>query len=358
MNFRFLIDKGILFLLCCWTLFESQLDGAAVITALLCLFLSSLISCTSKRTADGLTILFFLGCFLFPGLFYFLPLLTYDLQRCPAWQIRVSWITILLLPLMKNDLPALGSCFLLSCAALLLSLRSRDAEEARKTFYRTRDEMREASLNLERRNRELMEKQDYEIQVATLRERNRIAREIHDNVGHLLTRSLFQVKALRITVQDQPRTEAQLAAVNDTLTEAMNRIRESVHDLHEESLNLKLQLLSLTSQFSFCPVTLRYDMGNPPKEIKYCFLAVVREALNNIARHSSATRASVSLIEHPGLYQLTVTDNGCSREMSASPGIGLASMQERVAALNGIFRLQTEQGFKIFISIPKERNFI
>ena len=49
MNFRFLIDKGILFLLCCWTLFESQLDGAAVITALLCLF--SLLSdrCTSKR---------------------------------------------------------------------------------------------------------------------------------------------------------------------------------------------------------------------------------------------------------------------------------------------------------------------
>ena len=134
---------------------------------------------------------------------------------------------------MKNDLPSLGSCFLLSCAALLLSLRSRDAEEARKTFYRTRDEMREASLNLERQNRELMEKQRfYEIQVATLRERNRIAREIHDNVGHLLTRSLFQVKALRITVQDQPQTEAQLAAVNDTLTEAMNRIRESVHDLH------------------------------------------------------------------------------------------------------------------------------
>lgn len=64
-----------------------------------------------------------------------------------------------------------------------------------------RDTDTELKLVMEQRNRELLEKQDNEIYLATLRERNRIAREIHDNVGHMLSRSILQVGALATIVR-------------------------------------------------------------------------------------------------------------------------------------------------------------
>lgn len=72
----------------------------------------------------------------------------------------------------------------------------------------------------------------------TLRERNRIAREIHDNVGHMLSRSILQMGAL-ITIHKEEPLHGQLAGVGETLNQAMNSIRESVHDLHDESIDLR-----------------------------------------------------------------------------------------------------------------------
>ena len=92
-----------------------------------------------------------------------------------------------------------------------------------------RDTDTELKLVMEQRNRELLEKQDNEIYLATLRERNRIAREIHDNVGHMLSRSILQVGALA-TICKEETIRQQLAGINDTLNQAMNSIRESVHD--------------------------------------------------------------------------------------------------------------------------------
>ena len=65
---------------------------------------------------------------------------------------------------------------------------------------------------LQEKNKNLMEKQDYEIYLATLRERNRIAREIHDNVGHMLSRSILQMGAL-ITIHKEEPLHGQLAGV-------------------------------------------------------------------------------------------------------------------------------------------------
>ncbi len=69
-----------------------------------------------------------------------------------------------------------------------------------------RDTDTELKLVMEQRNRELLEKQDNEIYLATLRERNRIAREIHDNVGHMLSRSILQVGALATICKEEKRS--------------------------------------------------------------------------------------------------------------------------------------------------------
>ena len=106
----------------------------------------------------------------------------------------------------------------------------------------------------------LAEKQNYEIYAATLKERNRIAREIHDNVGHLLSRSILITGAAK-AINTSETLSPVLDNLDHSLNQAMTSIRTSVHDLHDESLNLKEVSESLTSEFTFCPVTLDYDMG-------------------------------------------------------------------------------------------------
>ena len=137
----------------------------------------------------------------------------------------------------------------------------------------------------------------------------------------------------------------------------MTNIRESVHDLHDESINLREAIEGLTEAFTFCPVSLEYDMGyEVPKSVKYCLIAVVKEALNNVMRHSNASQVHIILREHPALYQLTAEDNGTRKNSGGEDGLGLLNMKDRITALGGMLQIQPVGGFRIFITIPKRED--
>ena len=244
--------------------------------------------------------------------------------------------------------------FLYTGLSALLKLRTLALSRSRRDYKDLTDNAKEISLHLEQKNKELLEKQDYEIQVATLNERNRIAREIHDSVGHLLSRSILQLGALKAVHRQEPELNAQLDTLKSTLSPAMDSIRKSVHDLHEESIDLRSQLETLCRGFTFCPISLQYDCGAMPLELKYCLIAIVREALSNIMRHSNATAAQVSAVEFPGFYQMIVQDNGTRQAAGDRAGIGLRNMEERLAAFHGNLTVSRKNGFRLFITIPKE----
>ncbi|HHW48725.1 MAG TPA: two-component sensor histidine kinase [Clostridiaceae bacterium] len=210
------------------------------------------------------------------------------------------------------------------------------------------------SIRLTKQNRELIEKQDYELHLATLNERNRIAREIHDNVGHLLSSAILQTGALLMVTKDEKLRKC-LKDLNDTLSQAMNNIRNSVHELYDESVDLNVKIEELVKQFTFCELSYEYGIySNPDKKLKYAFISIVKEALSNIARHSNADRASIVLREHPAFYQLMIRDNGTAKNYSTDEGIGIKNMIDRVHSFNGNINITTKNGFEIFISIPKE----
>lgn len=93
-----------------------------------------------------------------------------------------------------------------------------------------------------------------------------------------------------------------------------------------------------------------YLTGSTPK---YAFIAIVKEAVNNIQKHSNAKNASIRVCMHPGFYLLSIADNGTKISTTDSRGIGLSNMEERVRALNGVIRFDTENGFKITIIIRR-----
>ncbi|XCP84379.1 histidine kinase [Roseburia hominis] len=256
------------------------------------------------------------------------------------------------------------SYFVIGCLfALFLAKYALEYEALDNLYKKVYDDSTEYNLLLKEKNKNLLEKQDYEIYTATLRERNRIAREIHDNVGHLLTRSILLVGALKTISREETLTEP-IDSLADTLSQAMNNIRESVHDLHDESINLKEAVEGLLNNYTFCETHFEFDMSyHLPREVKYAFISIIKEALVNTSKHSNATEIRILMREHPGFWQLTISDNGtgisklASAGQAAGPistGIGLENIRERIETLSGRVQFRQEDGFSIFAVVPKQ----
>lgn len=353
---NYLRDTGLLLLYCFLTLFCARPDFFFVLA-----FLTAVIFCCtgyflkSEKLIIPVSLLYLAVSLFFPAFLYFFPAVAYVLFRYKYYpSLAIGTCFCVYFFFIKNvELYALCLSILGLLMAYLLQRNTRLYEHLEALYKRTRDDSTELNLLLSEKNHALLEKQDYEIYTATLRERNRIAREIHDNVGHLLSRSILMTGAVRAVNQDASLSDS-LKTLDATLNSAMDSIRSSVHDLHDESINLEEAINSLVHEFTFCPISFSYDMSRDiPKEIKYCFISITKEALSNIIMHSSATSVQLSMREHPALYQFCIEDNGTAAHSSGS-GIGLINMKERIHSLKGHIQILTEQGFKIFITIPKE----
>lgn len=299
-----------------------------------------------------------------PAFGCFLPLLFYGLAVSLRHVGVLALIPLPFLSFLGEPKPLPWAVLLLFLPAWVFAGKTAKLLELERELRLLRDSSTEYQLLLQQKNKNLIEKQDHEIHIATLKERNRIAREIHDNVGHMLSRSILQSGALA-AINQQENMRKPLMDLTATLSLAMDSVRESVHGLRDDSIDLESAISELAAGIRGYQASLTYDMGRfVPAPVKYCFISIVKEALSNTARHSNATEVSIVLREHPSLYQLTVKDNGtdAAKKNGAgltianleNPGMGIANMRERVKNLNGIFSISTEGGFQIFVSIPRE----
>lgn len=351
-----LLDKAVLFVFCTAVYLFEPAFGTGVVPVLLAVAFSSLLEyCGRERLRAALTAGFLALSFFVDGAAVFLPLVCYDLLFCRYQALLLAALVPVGLLYRASAPETAVLVSLLLPAAAWMRYRALTREKGKAEYADMRDETKEMELRLKKQNRELLEKQDYEVRIATLNERNRIARDIHDNVGHLLSRSILQIGALLAVERDGERKE-DLLGIEETLAQAMNTIRSSVHALYDESVDLRARAEEMVRGFTFCELTLDYDIrSDPERDLKYAFLSILREALSNIMKHSNASRARVSFREHPALYQLIVSDNGTGKEFCVGNGIGLKNIEDRVVSFGGHLHISTDGGFRIFISIPKER---
>ena len=261
-----------------------------------------------------------------------------------------------------RDMPVLALALAVCGLAPLLALRTVQEESARRSLHVVRDDLREKVLTLQDTNARLLQAQDYELRAAALAERTRIAREIHDGVGHLLTRLLLQVKALQVVHRDDPGVVANLTILDGGLDEALDSMRRSVHALSDDGEELATSLNMLGSRCGIDSVSVDCSTDvEPPSAVARCVVAIVREALTNAARHGRARSARVAVNDYPAFWQVTVDNDGIvpaeeepAVEGRAGSGLGLRSMTERVEALGGRVRITPRPRFTVFATIPKD----
>jgi len=283
----------------------------------------------------------------------FWPLLVYDIAVRRAYPLVALPVIGLSIGYRMYDGMALPVLLVGMAVAALLGLRAQKGGRLERDIRAIRDDATEANLALDRKNKELVRAQGYELRIATLTERSRIAREIHDSVGHMLSRAMLQTGAA-ITINKDEQLAGNLSDLKDTLESAMNSVRRSVHDLRDESFDLRLLVEGCIRNFPGYECNLNYDMGKDvPHRVQDCFAAVIREAFANVQRHSNASHISIDLQEHPAFYKLRFEDNGTKQGKNMG-GMGLDNMRERAQALGGRCEVSKENGFRIHIMIPKE----
>lgn len=373
-----LFDKSIVLACCIAAATGLAVDARLVAAFCLGVITTSLAELAQKdrtcRTSEAASYSYIIAAVFVPPFVPFAPLVLYDIAR--RVRREHAWVALgigsvfafALIADLRADAPTARTLLLtaiLSVAATLLSLRTAQLEREQQRMRRIRDELQERALALEARNRDLADRQDYEVELATLAERARIAREIHDNVGHQLTRASLQAEALRVVHADEPGVAADFADVKRTVDEALQLVRTSVHALNDNTVDLSVQLERIVegARSDGGPrIELEVMTEHAPANVANCFAAVLREALSNTMRHAHAKTITVRCMEHPSFYQLIVTDDGADATPASSSnvaeGMGLVSMRERVEALGGTFTAGPRAGaggWRVFATVPKQQ---
>jgi signal transduction histidine kinase len=193
-------------------------------------------------------------------------------------------------------------------------------------------------------------------------ERNRIAREIHDTVGHEMTALLVQLQAARkLQDRDLEQSRETLLRCEDLARDALQNVRLSVRTIHADNgvyvsqIASLRQLLAEFSQMTGMASSLNVE-GDPslvPLSLQPTLYRIVQESLTNAKRHGNADNASVRLACTSEQVVLEICDDGAGAS-DVVPGFGIGGMRERVTEQGGTLQVHGEEGdgFTVRVSFP------
>jgi NarL family two-component system sensor histidine kinase LiaS len=219
---------------------------------------------------------------------------------------------------------------------------------------RSADELSQLAQQLNRMAEQLQHLLQTKQDLATLEERNRLARELHDSVKQQVFASTMQIGAAKTVLDQHPET------AREHLNEAEQLSRQAQSEL--ASLIRELRPVSLLEQ-GLIPALEEYmadwsrqndievefifpEDGTLPIEVEQALFRVTQEALSNVTRHSEAVKVELQLHREDSEVVLIISDNGKGFDLSAAEdhGMGLNSMRERVQSLGGNLIVESEPG--------------
>jgi signal transduction histidine kinase len=276
------------------------------------------------------------------------------------WPVYLGVMVAFVLPILRYSTwdTALMNGLIISVGMVFLVLVS----EVRLNEQHAREKAENLTKQLEIANRQLAEYASQAEELAATQERNRLAREIHDNLGHYLTIVNVQIEAAKVTCESDPsRAMDALNKAQELAKKGLNSVRESVAALRvspvgnrplEEAIGELIQethASGITTEF-----TIVGDVRPAEPKTALALYRVVQEGLTNARKHANGSRVDVQLdFSLPDRIRLILRDDGVGAA-DTSGGFGLIGLRERVQLLGGEFNIQTQpgQGFRIEVNLP------
>ncbi len=223
-------------------------------------------------------------------------------------------------------------------------------------------ELKVAHQELQQTYASLQEAAVHSMRYAALAERARLAREIHDGLGHQLTSLIVQLQALEIMLPGDPDRAAQVVpGMLEVTRKAMAEVRRAIETWREEDRDTGLValqgLVSQTAAVSPFIVDFQHEkeLSDWPEELSVALYRILQEALTNIMRHAQASTVSIRLQESDCQVILTVSDDGrYTEEKPLAPGYGIQGILERTRALGGDCQITQNHphGMQLQVRLP------
>lgn len=187
-------------------------------------------------------------------------------------------------------------------------------------------------------------------------ERQRIARDLHDTLGHTL--SLITLKSQlveKLIVKNPERASAEAKEITQTSRTALKQLRELISDMRMITVEEELEQIKAILQAATIELEIKQETSaSSLSPIEQNILGMcLREAVTNVVKHSKATRCKVSVLESQGELILTVEDNGVGLADQNHDGNGIRGMKERIALIDGFVELSTiNPGTLLTVKVP------
>ncbi|WP_232354580.1 sensor histidine kinase [Lactobacillus sp. M0390] len=199
--------------------------------------------------------------------------------------------------------------------------------------------------------------------IAKDRERKRIARDIHDSVGHALTGIAAGIDATLVLIDiNKDEAKSQLEKIQIAVKQGIKDVRKALNRIRPGALNnytLKESLKKMLKEYadiSRIKIDFSYHWGSADfeKTTEDVVFRIIEESITNSLRHGHASQVSIACTKpEQNTYQMVIKDNGLGAK-KIIPGYGITQMKERVAIINGKISFDGQNGFKIVVDIPVE----
>ncbi|MFJ7817675.1 sensor histidine kinase [Bacillus toyonensis] len=187
-------------------------------------------------------------------------------------------------------------------------------------------------------------------------ERQRIARDLHDTLGHTL--SLITLKSQlveKLIVKNPERASVEAKEITQTSRTALKQLRELISDMRMITVEEELEQIKVILQAANIELEIEQEASaSSLSPIEQNILGMcLREAVTNVVKHSKAAQCTVSVLESQGELILKVEDNGIGLEDQNNDGNGIRGMKERIALIDGFVELNTiHSGTLLTVKVP------
>lgn len=264
--------------------------------------------------------------------------------------LAASTLATLFLTIAKADF----DLFLPIILGALIGYITGIKDEKEKKFLTTLDEERNLIYQLEQAKNKLLNSRKEVERYTEIKERNRIAREIHDGIGHSLAGILFQMQAAaKLLDKDMEKSRKILKLCIEKLSETLEMTRKTVYNIKTEHKTGLSHIKSIIDDFSYCEVAFEHtgDFNHLSASTLEILETNIKEALTNISKYSKASKVNIKVETNRNYTRLYIKDNGKGCE-NINESLGLTGMRERVLNAGGTISIDGSDGFLIVCNLP------
>lgn len=291
--------------------------------------------------------------FLVPSFYILLGIVLLDIaskKNIPLFVLFTFFTSLFLFQDFKMEL-----LIILAFSGILGFLIS-SKEEKQNYYFHALDNERRIRYELEDVKEQLLQNSKHIKRLTEVKERNRIAQDIHDHIGHDIAGVLMQLQAAEKMMKiDNKKSQNIVKLCVNKLSSSLEMLHDTVHNIKPHEKYNEPIIEKIINEFSYCPIDFQLigDLSLVSQEIQAILASNLKESLTNAIKYSGAALIKIGINVTLNYIRFSYHDNGSGCKY-IKEGLGLSGMRKRVNKVGGMTHISGENGFSIISVIPKQ----